>query len=92
MILIGKLQTYVYLYFNKINYLKKAPHDFVIEGEFSADADKFHGFMPRDGAGWYRKKFNIPKDWEGKAIWLYFEGVFAISDYWVNGNYIKRHS
>ncbi len=41
--------------------------------------------------GWYRKQFEYDKAWEGKRIFLEFEGVFRNAAYWVNGVYIDTH-
>lgn len=44
-----------------------------------------------DNIGYYRK--NLPWDpaWEGKRIFLEFEGVFRDAEFWVNGVYMDRH-
>ena len=36
------------------------PHDFVLLGDYTEDADSHHGYLPRNQSGWYRKKFNLP--------------------------------
>ncbi len=41
--------------------------------------------------GWYRKQFEFDKAWEGKRVFLEFEGVFRNSSFWVNGVYIDTH-
>ena len=40
---------------------------------------------------WYRKHFDVPAEWKGKAIWLYFEGVFRFAYTYINGEFIGRH-
>lgn len=42
--------------------------------------------------GWYRKQFNFQKEWEGKKIFLEFEGIFRDAIIWVNGTYMTRHT
>lgn len=37
----------------------RVPHDFVVEGNFSALADKVHGYLPY-GIGYYRKHLSMP--------------------------------
>ena len=35
--------------------------------------------------GSYRRNFQIPKDWDGKKIFLHFDGVYSGMYVWVNG-------
>ena len=39
-------------------------------------------------AWWYRKQFNIPVSYQGKKIWLDFNGINYRADVWVNGKRI----
>lgn len=41
--------------------------------------------------GWYRKQFAFDPAWEGKRIFIEFEGVFRDAIVWVNGSYMDRH-
>ena len=41
--------------------------------------------------GWYRKQFAIDPAWEGKRVFLEFEGVFRDAIVWINGSYMDRH-
>lgn len=42
--------------------------------------------------GWYRKQFVLDPAWEGKRIFIEFEGVFRDAIVWVNGVYLDRHN
>jgi len=42
--------------------------------------------------GWYRKQFCFDPSWEGKRIWIEFEGIFRDATVWVNGVYLDRHT
>jgi len=42
--------------------------------------------------GWYRKQFAFPPEWEGKRVFIEFEGVFRDAIVWVNGVYLDRHT
>ncbi|MGC6424002.1 MAG: beta-galactosidase GalA [Lentimonas sp.] len=66
------------------------PHDFVIEGEFSSDANEVHGSLPVN-IGWYRKVFEIPADDDGKRISLQFDGIYRDCEIWLNGHFVGRH-
>lgn len=63
------------------------PHDWSIEGDFSADhpARKEGGALP-GGLGWYRKIFEAPREWQGKKVFVDFDGVYMNSEVFVNGN------
>ena len=37
------------------------------------------------GTGWYARYFDIPKDWNGKDIWINFGGIHPSADIWING-------
>lgn len=68
------------------------PHDWSVEGNFSAEnpSTPGGGALP-GGIGWYRKTFTVPefgKDIDGKPLKRYnveFDGVFMNSTVWVNG-------
>jgi len=42
--------------------------------------------------GWYRKQFVPDPTWEGKRVFIEFEGVFRDAIVWVNGVYLDRHN
>jgi len=60
---------------------------------------RFHRFMTQRhspvaevyNVGWYRKQFAFDPRWEGKRVFLEFEGVFRDAAVWVNGAYMDRH-
>lgn len=62
------------------------PHDWSIFGQPDKDnpTGSGGGYMPA-GIGWYRKHFNLSKADAHKRIFIYFDGVMANSDVWING-------
>jgi beta-galactosidase/beta-glucuronidase len=70
------------------------PHDFVLLGDYTEEADAHHGYLPRNLSGWYRKKFSLPARYGSASgyTWLHFEGAFQAVDIWVNGVHVKRHT
>ena len=68
------------------------PHDWSIEGAFSADnpSTPSGGALP-GGVGWYRKHFSAPADLSGadgrpaRRVCVEFDGVFMNSTVYVNG-------
>ena len=63
------------------------PHDWAVEGEFSADnpSTPGGGALP-GGIGWYRKSFDTPQAvLDGKQAFIEFDGVFMNSTVIING-------
>lgn len=62
------------------------PHDWSIEGKINPKnpTGGGGGYFPA-GVGWYRKTFQVPNEWKGKKVSIYFEGVYMNSEVFVNG-------
>jgi len=62
------------------------PHDWSIEGKINPKnpTGGGGGYFPA-GVGWYRKIFQVPEEWKGKNISIYFEGVYMNSEVFING-------
>lgn len=71
--------------------LLNLPHDWSIEGTFSKDnpATVGGGALP-GGIGWYRKDFLLDKIYEGKHLFVEFDGVYMNSEVWINGHYLGK--
>jgi len=67
------------------------PHDFSIEGPFSQDAPAKGqgGFLPT-GVGWYRKHFTAPESYRGRKVSVEFDGVYQLSEVWINGQSLGK--
>lgn len=63
------------------------PHDWSIEGPYSADHASGTGFLP-GGIGWYRKSFTLPESLRGRKVFIEFDGVYRDSDVWINGEHL----
>ena len=63
------------------------PHDWSIEGPFDEKnpAGIGGGALP-GGTGWYRKSFTIPASSKGKNVFIDFDGVYRLSEVWINGH------
>jgi beta-galactosidase len=66
------------------------PHDYVLDGRYSTNNARNHGYLPFEVA-WYRKHFFIPESDRGKVLQLEFGGVFRDSQVWLNGQFLGRH-
>lgn len=65
------------------------PHDWSIEGEFSASnpATPGGGALP-GGIGWYRKSFEVSESDKGKVFYIDFDGIYMNSSVWINGHFL----
>ena len=45
------------------------------------------GVVDHNATGFYRKTVNIPEDWDGKRIFIHFDGAYSAIVVWVNGKY-----
>ena len=63
----------------------RLPHDWSIEGPYSADHASGTGYLP-GGVGWYRKSFSLPESAKGQKVFIEFDGVYRDSDVWINGH------
>jgi beta-galactosidase len=63
------------------------PHDWSIEGPFSADYGSGNGFAP-GGIGWYRKYFKIDANQKDRLVTIEFDGVYDNSEVWINGQLV----
>jgi len=81
------------------------PHDWSIFGPFDQQdivkwdefgkwvrwrKDSSQGYLPR-GKGVYRKTFHAPAAWEGKKVYISFEGINNHSRVWLNGREVGTH-
>ena len=66
------------------------PHDYVVEGTFTSNANAGHGSLPTPPA-WYRKTFTLPPAAAGKSVWIDFDGVFRDCLVYLNGKPLGEH-
>lgn len=45
-------------------------------------------YKTRNEVGSYRRSFEVPKDWDGKDVFINFDGVDSFFYLWVNGQYV----
>ena len=67
------------------------PHDWSIEGEFTAQGEAESGFL-LGGIGWYRKHFVVPEKYDGKEFTINFDGVYMNTEVYVNGKKLGEHN
>ncbi len=63
------------------------PHDWSIHNAFNQGSAAGSGGGYLDGGiGWYRKTFTVPSDYNGKKVFIEFDGAYMNSQVWINGN------
>ncbi|MBR1926501.1 MAG: beta-galactosidase, partial [Bacteroidales bacterium] len=45
-------------------------------------------YKTRDEVGSYRRTFEVPEEWDGKRVFINFDGVDSFFYLWVNGKYV----
>lgn len=45
-------------------------------------------YVYRNEVGSYRRNFTVPKDWDGREVFINFDGVDSFFYLWVNGHYV----
>jgi len=63
----------------------RIPHDWAIAEPFIVDGDGNTGKLPWKGEGWYRKQIQIPAEYQGKRVYLLFDGIMAFPEIYMNG-------
>jgi beta-galactosidase len=67
------------------------PHDWSIEGPFGEkEPSSFCGAYLPTGIGWYRKRFQLPAAPQEKLFSIEFDGVYQLSEVWINGHYLGK--
>ena len=60
------------------------PHDWSIEGPFSAECGSGNGYAP-GGIAWYRRHFQMSSADQGKRVMLELDGAYDNAEVWLNG-------
>lgn len=66
------------------------PHDALISQPFDVNNSPKEAFIARN-VSWYRKSFDLPQEWSGSVVYVYFEGSFHVSYPYVNGQALPPH-
>ncbi|WP_282036501.1 glycoside hydrolase family 2 TIM barrel-domain containing protein [Saccharicrinis aurantiacus] len=89
--ILDEFQTIEDVDLNNKNWQKlDLPHDWSVALPFdSANAEGCTGYLP-GGIGWYSKEFSYKKG-KNEKTYIYFDGVYNHSEYWLNGKKIGKH-
>ena len=71
--------------------LLNLPHDWAVEGDFSPHnpSGTGGGALP-GGVGWYRKSFMADNSYQGKKVYIDFDGVYMNSEVFINGHLLGK--
>jgi beta-galactosidase len=61
------------------------PHSFNTHDVFDDEPGYYRG------NAWYKKNITVPKEWAGKEVYLFFEGVNQVAEVYVNGRLAGKH-
>lgn len=61
------------------------PHDWAIEGPVLVNGDGNTGKLPWRDQAWYRRTLELSPEWNGKRIYLIFDGIMSNPQVYVNG-------
>ncbi|PWD99344.1 sugar-binding domain-containing protein [Marinilabilia rubra] len=84
------------------------PHDYSMELDFYAPVEESEhpenigdlglmlgsrstAYLP-SGIGWYKKSIELPDDYKNKKVQILFDGVYRMSDVWINNKYLGHHN
>ncbi|MBN1372373.1 MAG: DUF4982 domain-containing protein [Anaerolineaceae bacterium] len=68
------------------------PHDWSPELPRSpGNPSRAAGGFFANGTGWYLKTFDAPESWQGKQVFVEFEGVYMNAEVWLNEHLLYRH-
>ncbi|ARN57850.1 glycoside hydrolase family 2 TIM barrel-domain containing protein [Sedimentisphaera salicampi] len=60
------------------------PHDMGVEKEFSKENPSCQAYLP-GGVCWYRKSFELSRQWQNESFKILFNGAYCNSKVWCNG-------
>lgn len=87
----SKLTEYVATTFDDSAWLDRTmPYDEVLRQSFSSKTDRYNSWRPRQNTI-NRKKLPITESMINQRILLYFDGTYATSNIYVNGQLVKTH-
>lgn len=68
--------------------LPERVHEIVVPGNWETEYPAQAGVF---GRAWYRRRIEIPRDWQGRAIFLRFGAVNYYCQVWINGRFVGDH-
>lgn len=63
-------------------------YPFNYEPPFARTSNANTNESDNNATGFYRRSFTVPADWDGKRVFVHFDGVYSAAVVWVNGKYV----
>lgn len=82
-----KYGTPIYVNINVPWWTEVKPGDWKF-GVMRTPPENWTAFKVRNEVGSYRRNFEVPKDWDGKRVFINFDGVDSFFYLWINGKYV----
>ncbi len=54
---------------------------------YATEGYEEHGIVDHNATGFYRRTFDLPKEWSNKEVFVHFDGVYSCCVVWVNGKF-----
>ena len=89
---LGDLKNAYKIHFDDTAWRKvDLPHDWSIEGAYDRNNPSgWRGAYLPGGIGWYRKYVVWKEGWNGKKVFIEFDGVYMNSEVWINEHYLGK--
>lgn len=92
----GSLKYGVPIYVNQpVIFMHKVKVDDWRGGVMRTPPTNWTTYKYRNEVGSYRRDFDIPQDWDGREVFINFDGVDSFFYLWINGQYVgfsKTHA
>ena len=82
-----KYGTPIYVNVNVPWWKEVKPGDWKL-GVMRTPPENWTMFKSRNEVGSYRRSFEVPEDWDGKRVYINFDGVDSFFYLWINGRYV----
>ncbi len=85
----GSLKYGVPIYVNQpVIFMHKVKVDDWRGGVMRTPPTDWTTYKYRNEVGSYRRDFDIPQDWDGREVFINFDGVSSFFYLWINGQYV----
>ena len=72
--------------YNRPTYVNTS-YPFKNEPPYAREGFVEHGVGDHNAVGFYRRSFDLPADWDGKRVFIHFDGVYSAATVYVNGEF-----
>ena len=73
--------------YNRPTYVNTS-YPFKNEPPYAREGFTEHGVVDHNATGFYRRTFDLPKEWRDKRVLIHFDGVYSAATVYVNGKFV----